>query len=379
MSSTYDQRRLLVRKWGAEDKRRLVKLASEGLSALQIAKALDRTRGAVHAYASRNSIPICSKNSPLGRVWSEDEMGCLREIALQGGTIHDVVRRIPWRSYSSVDSKARVMGLTLTRPDWSNHVNISSELRQILDGVLVSDGSLLVTSSGRSAALSIEQHPKRLGWLQDIQTSLMRLGVEANVRPHTRRPKKLLEGRRLPGGIYHILRTLSYAEFVDERDRWYGFGVKRVPQDIRLTPLLVAHWMCGDGYAGGEGGLGFCTNGFSKECVELLIERFAVDLGISSRIYRTQRVGQYHVVVGKLNEAYRLASLIRPYMPECCLYKIVGTRPFWGKRKLSPDDVRRMRSLVGIVGSVAELGRIFGVSWSVADRIVKRVTYKDVE
>jgi len=41
--------------------------------------------------------------------------------------------------------------------------------------------------------------------------------------------------------------TKSYQELKDLRERWYPNGVKKVPDDIKLTPSTLFNWFVGDG------------------------------------------------------------------------------------------------------------------------------------
>ncbi len=365
--------------WTEAEDALLRNLAEQGRSAQQIADQIGRTRGGVNSRAQRFQIPIRSPLSPWARLWSDVEDTALKNLAKQGATIQQAVDQIG-RSYGSIEGRSRKLGVKLSRPDWSNHVTINPTAQAVLDGVLLSDGSLLLTGSKKSASLSVEQSPKREGWLEQIRNALSETGIVSRLTPYTRRPKKKLEGRTLPGGVYLTLRSLSYAELVAERDRWYRSGTKLVPRDLRLTPLLVAHWLCGDGYGGDRRGrLGFCTDGFSKACVDFLIERLQVDLGVRACRSR-RRPGQYHVSLNRMAEAHRLANLIRPYLPDCCLYKIQHTkpRPENPRRRLTPEQVRQVRTRCQEGHTNTSTARLFGVSYSVIDCVVKGSTYKDV-
>lgn len=315
------------RSW-QQDSQILERLAADEKSAQEIATALGRTRSSVNTYANRHSISIRSKNSPWGRLWTKREDAKLRK--QKGKTVKQAVNVLPGRSYAAVFGRACSLGVELIPPDWSNHVKLTSRVRQVIAGVLLGDGSLTLTGSKKSASLGIEQHPSRLGWLRNVKQELAKSGVVSAIRLYMRRPKKLLEGRLLPGGRYWTLRSLSYAELVPERLRWYPRGIKRVPQDLRLSLRVVAHWLCGDGYDNHVGGIGFCTDGFTKDDVSLLVNKLQKDLGVHAHIKRT-RPEQYHVVVGRLADAYKLGRGLKPLLPTCAQYKLARIRPFKGR------------------------------------------------
>lgn len=208
-----------------------------------------------------------------------------------------------------------------------NHVEVTPALREILDGVLLSDACFSSRGSRNTSYLRITQNKTRVGWLQLVSLQLNEHGVQTRLGEVFHRPS-FIDGRRLPGGTYDLLRTLNYAEFVQEEDRWYSVDrKKRVPRDLLLTPTVLNHWFCGDGRGGDKKGtLGFATDGFAFDDVEFLIDKLGRGLGVEA-LLQTNHRGHPQILVSKRDEAMKVRQLLEPIIPECCRYKLQHTRP----------------------------------------------------
>jgi len=210
---------------------------------------------------------------------------------------------------------------------------------EIVDGLMLGDGSI-----AQKANLRLEQTDARFGWLLQLQEHLRLVGATSNLLP--RPPKKSIlqaENRVVLGGPSHLLYTPAYQENHAAKARWYPGGGKRVPADIRLTPVVVAHWFSGDGSCGSRGTLCFYTNGFISDDVDLLVARLESDLGVETTKVQGSRQGQYVIAVKRLEQAMRLKALIEPWVPECCQYKFRFVRPLIRQGRFSEAQIRDLR------------------------------------
>ncbi len=72
------------------------------------------------------------------------------------------------------------------------------------------------------------------------------------------------------------IRTKSHGDISQQRQRWYHGNTKIVPLDVRITPLSVSLWFCGDGTRARTRNTVwalFCTQGFRKSDVKMLSKR----------------------------------------------------------------------------------------------------------
>jgi len=276
----------------------------------------------------------------------ESAYGIAKRLGVSHGVVWSRLRKLGVNMRSSTEQ------IKLRAAKEINHVKIVPKLREILDGLLLSDASLLFNRPRTSALLRMEQRPDRRKWLEQLQAKGERCGVTFRIDSVFHSPSQIGD-RELPGGNYLALRSLNYAEFAEERLRWYPQGKKQVPQDLVLTPEVLLNWFCGDGKGGdAKGTLGLCTDDFSESGVELLVHRLQIDLGITSLKIRqgTTSKGKprWQILVGRLDEAHRVKELIGAETPECFLYKFrhVRRRSTTGRgRKLSEEDIAFVEGL----------------------------------
>jgi hypothetical protein len=197
----------------------------------------------------------------------------------------------------------------------SNHVAETEELIEILDGLLLGDGSVSCQAYRRSARLSISQRFDRREWLECIRDDLDAVGVRS--RLSERPPKGTTKAQCR-------LDTLDYVEFRNTRDRWYvpsrsGKDIKVVPSDVRLTPRSLALWFCGDGCLNNR--ITFATNGFDYDSLCFLRDRMSAD-GWGPHINKASTTGQFSLRLNGREQVKRFQNVVRPFMPACFAYKM---------------------------------------------------------
>lgn len=127
---------------------------------------------------------------------------------------------------------------------------IATNPQEVLDGVLLSDGSLYINSSIRNARFRINlSGSKHIDWLNAIKEALALLGVF--VSPQYPELEQKLSSF---GKLYTEARLQSrcHPALTVERHRWYKRCYdnkihKVVPADLVLSPCSIAHWFMGDG------------------------------------------------------------------------------------------------------------------------------------
>jgi len=115
----------------------------------------------------------------------------------------------------------------------ANHIELSSGMIEFIDGLLLGDGCVSCpTQSKKSACYShTDKHVKYLTWLA---MKLLKYNIiTGTIAPHF-------------NNTFH-LKTKFYREFLKIRIRWYPDGKKKVPLDIKITPIVLLNWYIGDG------------------------------------------------------------------------------------------------------------------------------------
>lgn len=138
----------------------------------------------------------------------------------------------------------------------------SDEFVAILDGELLGDGCLYPRYENSQGAVYQHGTAKSayLDWLTNLFESE---GFSTQRGEHMKREDR--EGWN--DTMNYKMWTLNYTSLLDEYQRWYPNGEKRVPDDIEISPLTLRHWYIGDGsYSVRDCGfeeIKLCTYGFT--------------------------------------------------------------------------------------------------------------------
>ncbi len=73
------------------------------------------------------------------------------------------------------------------------------------------------------------------------------------------------DGDRRKRHIGYHFNTISTIQLHEQRQRWYGSGIKRVPTDLHMSHEVLLHWWIGDGSFNKHGKYGWlATDSFSE-------------------------------------------------------------------------------------------------------------------
>lgn len=163
-------------------------------------------------------------------------------------------------SLSSVKKYGRRFGIGRSRSECKRSLDwdisfLSVEMSEIVDGLVLSDAS--VTPKGQITATLQYQE------FRDYCSSLLGPYKPANLICYPNR-------NNTP---YFRFCTKMHRDFQQQRKRWYPNGVKKIPEDIKLTPLSVLLWYLGDGHIDSRwGNIFLYTNSFDRADVKRVVE-----------------------------------------------------------------------------------------------------------
>ena len=269
----------------------------------------------------------------MSRLWTTDEIEMLCENSNYYLNNIDIAVEEFRRSKVGIRIKLNRLGLTSTI--YKSNQAILNELRGYIDGLMLSDGSIV--NGGISHAYAYSHGCKYKSWLDKISDDLSKYNVESNVSNG-----KLVYGFKKGGSIRYLLWTRRYTEFKVMYNRWYkkwydidnyseilwhedeksigDFYIwkKTIPKDIFLTPVCVANWYLGDGNIKVKDGytLTIATMGFLREDISYLQELLLDVLDIEFNIEKRGILGiyNYHDISVFLN-------YIKNYRVNCYDYK----------------------------------------------------------
>lgn len=158
-----------------------------------------------------------------------------------------------------------------------NHLNMTPELQEFIEGELLGDGSIVMKGQ-RSA--SYNHGSKYEGYLIWISGKLTNWGIEQAGRINKYTSKQ-------NGGITYHYVSKSYPELVPVRQRWYPNGKKIVLRDLKFTPIMVRQWYIGDGsLLHGKAGrpyIKLATYAFDKSSIDHLLKELS-ELGLKATL-----------------------------------------------------------------------------------------------
>ena len=237
-----------------------------------------------------------------------DKMGCSKKYILLMMKEHRIPRRLP---------------------DYSRHLRskntfvIVDELRNYIDGLLVSDGHLLKKNQW-SARYDQNFAERYLEWAETIKRDLKYFRIESKLLYYTTKESTI----KSTGQIIHpaaliMLYTSYYDSFLTFRSRWYKNGSKVVPTDIKLTPQFCANWYMGDGdYDSSTGRASFSTHSFSLDEIKTLAYKLKRETGIICKIYPIRKQNNQLLMKMSRKESSVFFDYIRDHVVSCFEYKL---------------------------------------------------------
>lgn len=146
---------------------------------------------------------------------------------------------------------------------------------EYLDGLLISDGYIFE----RKHSGLYKQSTVSEDWLSEICDVFSESCLEWSVGQ---------DKRKQYSTTCWCFTTRSYTFLKQMRKKWYPNGVKSVPLDLTLSPLVVRNWILGDGNRYGSG-IRLCCESFTPEDNALLLKKLS-QLGINGHLSKGNRL-----------------------------------------------------------------------------------------
>lgn len=194
---------------------------------------------------------------------------------------------------------------------------LTSRQREIIIGNILGDGGVYFPKGGNNAYYYVKQckeHKEYVHWLFDELKSICPSAVKE------RKDNKQLYFYSSP---FPELTVLKYLFYSDE-------GKKIVPtniKDLLISPLSLAVWFMDDGTLDyrlkDHCAFHLCTNCFTREEGNLLVDVLKKNFGIIASVHYTLCRGKRHtrVYIGAKGRD-QFIKLVSPYVLDCFKYKL---------------------------------------------------------
>lgn len=190
--------------------------------------------------------------------------------------------------------------------------------KDIIIGMMLGDGCIYRDGKNSLYKLSFghkEEHSEYFHWLV------------AMMDPFINTWRRSVDKRK--NSIMLQTATICHKEFSRYANMFYDDQrIKHVPKDIEnyMTPMALAIWVCDDGNLKNKVNMRLCTQSFTQKENELLRNMLYIKFDIKSKVmvYKYKGKIYYHLTLKK-EATQRLSDIVREYMPESMLYKIMPT------------------------------------------------------
>lgn len=167
----------------------------------------------------------------------------------------------------------------------NNKYEISDYVDEVIVGSLLSDGSIGHTNNGKNyfwTHTCIKED--YIDYL--INTTGIHLH-KMKINSHKFTSKNGKEYNAKEAFLFKSKASISFTEY---RNNWYPNGIKIVPKNIKITPIVLLHWYIGDGFISDTQGITLSTDSFDIDSIDfLLYELSNLDL-IPSLNYLKNRI-----------------------------------------------------------------------------------------
>jgi hypothetical protein len=197
---------------------------------------------------------------------------------------------------------------------------LNTDTKELLIGLILGDGH--IDRSNDRSFITMEQTTKHSDYMFYIYRLLVDSGVSLYPMKYYSRSDKRYNS--INESIYFKSYNLANLNFL--ADMFILNHTKVIPSNIKdwLTPISLAHWICGDGQLVKKGGITLCTDNYTLDEVEILIHglkyKFDADCSIHKKKGKSNKI--YYRIYIKKTSFDAIKPLIKEHIHESFLYKL---------------------------------------------------------
>lgn len=218
-----------------------------------------------------------------------EEISKIIDLYQSGNSLCDVAkflrRGVPTIKDVLIANNIEIRGQHSSHPTSKRNTDLSDHHKQIIEGLLLGDGSVIRQKRDRTAKLSVRTTEK-------LFADHIVLSFPLSINVYSYQPKTtIIRGKECRCKENYKVESKVDNSLNEFREKWYLDGVKVIPSDLELTPVSIRYWFYGDGTSSFMNShksvvLVFYTNSFLySECEFLqkqLLEKTGVYFNINS-------------------------------------------------------------------------------------------------
>lgn len=303
------------------------KYPDEGTSILELAE--NHSRKAIKKKAQKLGIKYVGKRAGKFVKWDEKEIKILRgKYPEQGYQIPELLEN--GRTKSSINDMAHHLKIR-----WKNRlkrINITGDLKEIFDGLMLGDGGLHSARVKKTATLTVAQTESRKEWLFDLQKKFETLGIPTTFSLNGKERDAIgINGKKIHIKKSYRIQTAHFVDFRTEMKKWGYFntetkGKNSIPENVSITPLSLALFYMGDGSlvemrkGKKDYRMQFSTQCFNKKDINILIQKINKQYGWHCLLGK-HPCGRFVMNMYRWREIIQFLKLTKPHMVNCFDYK----------------------------------------------------------
>jgi hypothetical protein len=201
-------------------------------------------------------------------------------------------------------------------------MKLTKHLEQVLHGLMLGDGHM-----AQKSKTSNPLYTQTFGQHGELFANYVFKTLREFCTTKGLYTYKVRSGKNSPLYQRYIVRTRSLEVFKDICNMYYtvnelGKRIKIIPLHIVmiLTPIVLAHFIMGDGtFHKYKHTISLCTQGFTKQEIELLSIAIYNKFGIESRVDRERK---WYILTFRKTQVPKVQALVKDHIIPSMMYRI---------------------------------------------------------
>lgn len=229
--------------------------------------------------------------------------------AENGMTAQEMNEKYGW-CIDSIYNHYRKIGHPETPADRIKNQPLTQQQREVIVGSILGDGS--IRPSGIFVLAHGPKQKKYLQWKTDLLAPFM-----SEVKRRDQFMKKINKNIH---GFYSY--SCTHPEFLEFEQRFYTKRIKFIPENIELTPFILAIWYMDDGTLNQPGKYAtMCSQSFSKRDHESIMGQLYSRFNLRTNLHQ-EKGGNFYFTF-PVADSREFFDLVRPYIIPSMQYKIL--------------------------------------------------------